>query len=179
MQVSHADSVVASASLDAAQEDKLVLPAYQFHATTVAPGSTAKTIIQQPDGLPPHSPGRGPVRPTKIPDERNNRNLFMVTSLMGISFLLIIMSVILFAVFSYSSNRQAERVRALTAQAVSTHQPIKTNGKQTKNTPIPRATVIPLSPQQAALATARAITNTSPIFADDLSTNFISDWYVD
>jgi hypothetical protein len=98
---------------------------------------------------------------------------------MGIGFLLIIMSVILFAVFSYSSNRQAERVRALTAQVVSTHQPIKTNGKQTKNTPIPRATVIPLSPQQAALATARAITNTSPIFADDLSTNFISDWYVD
>jgi len=179
MQVPHADSVGALASLDAAQEDKLILPAYQFHATTGAPGSTDKTIIQQPDGLPPHSPRRGPVRPTKIPNERNNRNLFTVTSLMGISFLLIIMSAILFAVFSYSGNRQAERVRALTAQAVSTHQPIKTNGKQTKSTTIPKATVIPLSPQQAALATARAITNTSPIFADDLSTDFISDWYVD
>src|SRR6266566_4294108 len=179
MQVSHADSVVASASLDAAQEDKLVLPAYQFHATAVAPGSPDKTIIQQSDGLPTRSPISGPVRPTKISDERNNRNLFMVTSLMGISFLLIIMSVILFAVFAYSNNRQAERVRALTAQAVSTHQPIKTNGKQTKDTTIPKATVIPLSPQQAAVATARAITSSSPIFGDDLSTDFISDWYVD
>src|SRR5207249_6985875 len=98
---------------------------------------------------------------------------------MGISFMLIIMSVILFAVFAYSNNRQAARDRALAAQVISTHQPGRTNSKQTKSTPIPHATVIPLSPQQAAIATGRRITNTSPIFADDLSTDFISDWYVD
>ncbi|HYT37092.1 MAG TPA: family 16 glycoside hydrolase, partial [Ktedonobacteraceae bacterium] len=74
---------------------------------------------------------------------------------------------------------QAERDRALTAQAIRTHQPIKINSKQSKSSPMPRATVIPLSPQQAAIATARVITNTSPIFADDMSTDFISDWYVD
>jgi hypothetical protein len=98
---------------------------------------------------------------------------------MGISFLLIIMSLILFAVFSYSNNQQAERARALTAQAISTHQAIKTPFKPTKETPVSKATVIPLSPQQAAIAAAKAITSTSPIFADDLSTNFISDWSVD
>ena len=98
---------------------------------------------------------------------------------MGISFMLIMMSIILFAVFAYSNNRQAERDTALTAQAVRTHQPVKTSAKQTKATPISHASTIPLSPRQAAIATARAITTTSPIFADDLSTNFISDWYVD
>jgi hypothetical protein len=87
---------------------------------------------------------------------------------MGISFMLIMMSIILFAVFAYSNNRQAARNSALTAQAVRTHQPVKTH-----------ATIIPLSPKQAAIATARSFTNTTPIFADDLSTNFISDWYVD
>jgi serine/threonine protein kinase len=179
MQAPYAESVVASASLEAAHEDKLVLPAYQFHATLVTPDSTDKTIIQHSSSLPPHSPISGTVSPNKIHDERYNRNLFKVTGLMGISFLLIIMSVILFAVFAYSSNKQAERDRALTAQAISTHQAIKPNSKQTKGTPISRATVIPLSPRQAAIATARAITNNSPIFADDLSTDFISDWYVD
>jgi serine/threonine protein kinase len=179
LQVPHAESVVASASSAAAQENKLVLPEYQSHASSVAPGSTDKTMIQQPGILSPHSPRREHVRHTKKQDEPYNRSLFTVTSLMGISFLLIIMSVILYAVFAYNNNRQAERVRALTAQAISTHQPIKTNSKQTKGTPISRVTVIPLSPQQAAVATARAITSTSPVFADDLSTDFISDWYVD
>ena len=176
---SYAESVVASASLEAAHEDKLVLPVYQSHANSVAPDSRDKTIIQHSSSLSRHSPISGPVSPTKFHNERYSRNLFKVTGLMGISFMLIIMSIILFAVFAYSNNRQAGRDRVLTAQAISTHQPIKTNSKQTKSTPIPHATVIPLSPQQAAIATARAITNTSPIFADDLSTDFISDWYVD
>jgi serine/threonine protein kinase len=175
----YAESVVASASLQAAHEDKLVLPISQFRANSVAPDSSDKTIIQHSSSLSRYSHISGPISPTKSHDERYSRNLFKVTGLMGISFMLIIMSVILFAVVAYSNNRQAERDSALTAQAISTHQPIKTNSKQTKGTSIPHATVIPLSPQQAAIATARAITSTSPIFADDLSTDFISDWYVD
>jgi len=173
---SYAESVVASSE---AHEDKLVLPAYQFHDSVVAPDSRDKTIIEHSSSLTRHSPISGPVSPRKFHDERYNRNLFKVTGFMGISFMLIIMSIILFAVFAYSNNRQAERYKALTAQAVRTHQPVKASSKQAKSTPIPHATIIPLSPQQAAIATARRITNTSPIFADDLSTNFISDWYVD
>ncbi len=179
MQAPYAESVVASASLDAAHEDKFVLPVYPFHSTLAAPDSGDRTIIQHSSSLSRHSPISGPVIPTKFHDERYNRNLFKVTGLMGISFMLIIMSVILFAVFAYSNNRQAGRDRALTTHAISTHQRSRTNSKQTKSTPIPHATVIPLSPQQAAIATGRAISNTSPIFADDLSTDFISDWYVD
>ena len=175
----YAESAVASVSLEVAQEDKLVHPMNQFHDNVVVPASRDKTIIQHSNELSRHSPISGPVRTRKFHDERYGRNLFKVTGLMGISFMLIIMSVILFAVFAYSNNRQAGRERALTAQTVKTHPSVKANGKQTKSTPISHATTIPLSPQQAAIATARTITNSSPILADDLSTNFISDWYVD
>jgi serine/threonine protein kinase len=175
----YAESVVDTASLEDAREDKIVLPVYQFHANSVATDSSEKTIVQHSSSLSRYSPISGPVSPTKFHDERYNRNLFKVTGLMGISFMLIIMSILLFSVFAYSNNRQAERDRALTAQAISTHQSIKTNSKQTKSTPLPHTTVIPLSPQQAVIAKASAISSTSPIFADDLSTDFISDWYVD
>ena len=176
---SYAESAVASALLEVAHEDKLVLPVHQFHDNAVASDSRDKTIIEHSSSLSRHTPISGPVSPRKFHDERYSRNLFKVTGLMGISFMLIIMSIILFAVFGYSNNRQAAMDRALTDQTVRTHQPAKASGKQTKSTPISHPTIIPLSPQQAAIATARRITNTSPIFADDLSTNFISDWYVD
>jgi len=171
----YTESAVASASLEVAQEDRIVLPVYKFQDNVVASDPKDKTIVQHSSNLARHSP----ISPTKFYDESYGRNLFKVTGLMGISFLLIIMSIFLFAVFAYSNNRQAERDRALTLLAVKTHQPVRANGKQTKSTPISHATSIPLSPQQAAMATARRITNASPIFADDLSTDFISDWYVD
>ncbi len=176
---SYAESAVASASLEVAHEDKLVLPVYQFHDNVVTSDSGAKTIIERSSSLTRHSRRSGPVSTRNFHDERYNRNLFKVTGFMGISFMLIIMSILLFAIVAYSNNRQAARDSALTAQAVRTHQPVKTSAKQTKATPISHASTIPLSPQQAAIATARSITNTSPVFADDLSTNFISDWYVD
>ena len=175
---SYAESVVASASLEA-HEEKFVLPVYQNHDNVVASDSRDKTIIEHSSSLTRRSPISGHVSTRKFHDERYNRNMFKVTGYMGISFMLIMMSIILFAVFAYSNNRQAARNSALTAQAVRTHQPVKTNAKQTKATPISHATIIPLSPKQAAIATARSFTNTTPIFADDLSTNFISDWHVD
>ncbi len=177
--VPHAYPVFDSASPVAAQEDKLVIPAYPLQVTATSPNPADNTIIQQPASLPSHSSGRSTVRSTIIYNERHNRNLFMVTSLMGISFMLIIMSVILFAVFAYNSSRQAERVRNLTAQAISTHQPNRAHAKPTRSTPVARASVIRLSPQQAAIATANAITGTTPVLVDDLSTDFISSWYVD
>jgi len=176
---SYAESALASDPLEVAHEDKFVLPVYQFHDNVVAPNSGAKTIVEHASSLTRHSRTSGPVGPRKFHDEHYNRNLFKVTGFMGISFMLIIMSIILFAVVAYSNNRQAARDSALTAQAVRTHQPDKASAKQAKGTPISHASTIPLSPQQAAIATARSITNTTPIFADDLSTDFISDWYVD
>jgi serine/threonine protein kinase len=176
----YAESAVASASVEVAQEDdRLVLPIYKFHDNVVASDPIDKTIVQHSSNLAYHASISGPVSRKKFYDERYSRNLFKLTGLMGISFMLIIMSAFLFAVFAYSSNRQAERDRALMVVAVKTHQPVKTNGKQTKSTPKVHATTIPLSPQQAAIATARRITNASPILTDDLSTDFISDWYVD
>jgi serine/threonine protein kinase len=175
----YAESAVASASVEVAQEDRLVLPVNKFHNNVVASDPKDKTIVQHSSNLVHQSPISGPISPRKFYDERSSRNLFKVTGLMGISFMLIIMSVFLFAVVAYSNNRQAERDRALAVLAVKTRQPVKTNGKQTKSTPISHATTNPLSPQQAVIAAARRITTASPIFADDLSTDFISDWYVD
>ena len=178
--VLQADPGFDSASSTAAQEEKLVLPAPSSHINAAASISADQTIIQQPSSLPFYSPMRRPVRPTNLHDARYNRNSFMVTGLMGISFLLIIMSVILFAVFAYSSNREAERIRTLTAQAISTNQANKTDGKQpTKGIPATRTAVTRLSPQQVALATANAITSAAPAVVDDLSTDFIGGWYVD
>jgi eukaryotic-like serine/threonine-protein kinase len=172
-------AAVTSAPLEAARADKLVLPEYQFHNDVVAPASKDKTIVERSSNLVHHSPLSGPVRTRNLHDDRYGRNLFKVTGLMGISFMLIIMSIILFAVFAYNTNRQAERGQVLAMQTAKTHHSVKANITQTKSTPISHATSVPLSPRQAAIAHARTITNTTPIFADDLSTNFISDWYVD
>ncbi|HEX9135128.1 MAG TPA: protein kinase, partial [Ktedonobacteraceae bacterium] len=177
--VSGTDSVFDPDSFAAAQEEKLVLPAYSLQANAAPSISAGQTIIQQPSSLPSSSPMRRPVRPTNVYEAQHTRNSFMVTSLMGMSFLLIIMSVILFAVLAYSSNRQAERIRALTAQAISTNQANRAGAKQPKGTPATRTGVTRLSPQQAPLATANAITGASPTLVDDLSTNFIGGWYVD
>ncbi len=168
-----------SASSTAAQEEKLVLPAYSFHTNAASAISADQTIIQQPSRIPSNSPMSGFPRPANLHDARYNRNSFMLTGLMGISFLLIIMSVILFAVFAYSSNREAEKIRALTAQAISTNQANRIGGKQPKGTPATKTGVTRLSPQQVPLATANAITSAAPALLDDLSTDFIGGWYVD
>jgi serine/threonine protein kinase len=179
MRVSRADSVFDSASPAAVQEEKLVLSAHPLHTNAAAPTPAGQTLIQQPERPSSLSSRQRHVRPTTLHDAGQSGNVFMVTGLMGMSFLLIIMSVILFAVFAYSSSRQAERVRTLTAQAVSTTQPNKAHGKQTKDTPAARASVTGLSSQQAEAATAQAITSGTPLLVDDLSTSFISSWNVD
>ena len=176
---SFVEAAVTSAPIEVAREDKLVLPVHQVRNNVVAPASKDKTIIERSSNLSRHSPPSGPVRPRKLDDDRYGRNLFKVTGFMGISFMLIIMSIILFAVFEYSNNRQVERDKVLATHTVKTHHSVKANNNQAKSTPISHATIVPLSPQQAAIANARTITNTSPVYADDLSTDFISDWYVD
>lgn len=177
--VSQAASVFDSASSLVAQEEKLVLSARLPRANVASSTSADQTIIQQLSRLSSSSDLHRPVRPTNLHDGRNNRNSFMVTGFMGISFLLIIMSVILFAVFAYSNNRETLRIKTLTAQAISTNQANKAGGKQAKGSPATKTGVTRLSPQLAPLATARAITGAGPALQDDLSTNFIGGWYVD
>ncbi|HYX50322.1 MAG TPA: family 16 glycoside hydrolase, partial [Ktedonobacteraceae bacterium] len=176
---SYAESAVVSASLQIAHEDKLVLPVHQFSNNAVDPDSRDKTIVEPASSLSRHSSKGRSITPKNFYEERYGRNLFKVTGLIGISFMLIIMSVILFAVFAYSNNRQAAIEKALMAHTVETHHSARVTHTQTKSAPISHVTVTPLSPQQATIDTARTITNTTPIFADDLSTDFISDWYVD
>lgn len=176
---SYAESTVASASSQVSHEDKTVLPVYQFHKNAAAPEGQVKTLVEHTSSLSLRSSSGRPVSTKNFYEERYGRNLFKVTGFMGISFMLIIMSVMLFAVVAYSNNRQLDMERALTAHIAKTHHSVKATNTQAKSTPISHVTITPLSPQQAAIATARTITNTTPIFADDLSTDFISDWYVD
>lgn len=173
--IPRADAVFDSDSSVADQEDKLVLPVYSLHDNAAVSIAADQTLIQQPSG----TTIQRPVRPTNLYDAERTRNSFVVTSLMGMSFLLIIMSVILFAVLAYSSNRQAERIRVLTAQAISTNQANGAGVKQSKGTPAPKTDVTRVSSQQVPLATANAITGASPTLVDDLSTDFIGGWYVD
>ena len=126
---SFVEAAVTSAPIEVASEDKLVLPVYQFRDNVVAPASKDKTIIERSSNLSRHSPQSGSIRTRKLHDERYSRNLFKVTGFMGISFLLIIMSLILFAVFAYSSNRQAERDKVLATPTVKTHHSVKDRRK--------------------------------------------------
>ncbi len=176
---SFAEVAVASAPVEVAREDKFVLPVHQFSNDTLSTNSKDKTIIQPANNLVRRRPISKPVSARKFQDNRYGRNLFKVTGLMGISFLLIIMSVMLFAVFAYSNSRQTASNNALATQPGKTHPTAWATVHQAKSTPITHVTTVPLSPQEAAIARARTITSASPVFADDLSTNFISDWYVD
>ncbi|HYB00971.1 MAG TPA: protein kinase [Ktedonobacteraceae bacterium] len=176
---SFAEVAVAPAPIEVAREDKLVLPVHQFSNDTIAANSRDKTIIQPMSNLVRRKSRSKPVSTRKFQDERYGRNLFKLTGLMGISFMLIIMSIILFAVFAYSNTRQIATQNALPKQTSKAHHTVKATANQAKSTPISHVTTVPLSPQQAAIARARAITNASPVFSDDLSTDFISDWYVD
>jgi serine/threonine protein kinase len=176
---SFAEVAVAPAPIEVAREDKIVPPVYQLNNDTIAANSKDKTIIQPVSNLVRHKPNSKPVSTRKFQDDRYGRNLFKVTGLMGISFLLIIMSLLLFAVFAYNNSRQTALNNALVTQTSKTQPTANVTAHQAKSTPISHTTTVPLSPQQAAIARARTITNASPIFADDLSTDFISDWYVD
>src|SRR5215470_475700 len=86
------------------EEEKLVLPVYQLNA--VVPVATGETLIQPPGKSTP--PIAGPLPARLARSASYNRNVFVLTGYMGISFLLIIMAVILFAVYNYNSQRPAE-----------------------------------------------------------------------
>ncbi len=176
---SFAEIAVASAPVEVVREDKNALPVYQFQSDAIASNPRVKTIIQPASNLAPRSSMSRPVDRGKLRNDRYGRNLFKITGLIGISFMLVIMSIFLFAVFSYSNARQAETSKALATQTSKTHHPTRATTDKAKSVPVSHATITPLSPQQAAIARARTITSASPIFADDLSTDFISDWYVD
>src|SRR5207245_6457033 len=104
-----------------------------------------------------------------------NRNVFVVTGYMGISFLLIIMAVILFAVYDYNSIRLAEHATTVAAKAA----PSRIDVTRTVSTPGTAASVAVLSNEEQAVATERAITSSAHLLTDDPSSSLIRAWNVD
>src|SRR5258708_21014256 len=79
--------------------------------------SPGQTLIQQPGRSTPPIARQVPAELIRTGSARYNRNIFAVTSFMGISFLLIIMSIILFPVFDYNNNNKlGERTQPETAR---------------------------------------------------------------
>src|SRR5215469_1018397 len=153
------------------EEEKLVLPVYQLN--TDVPTATGETLIQYPDKSTP--PIAGPLPARLAGGARHNRNVFVLTSYMGISFLLIMMAVILFAVYDYNTNKLAETTTTVAAKAAQ----IRIDATKTVSTPGTTASVASLSNGEQALATERAITSTAPLLTDDLSSSIIGGWNVD
>jgi serine/threonine protein kinase len=162
-----------------ATEEKLVLSEYPLNANGSAASSSGQTIVQPYARPAILSSMQQFARPIRIRNAGDNRNIFVVTGFMGMSFLLIIMSVILFAVFTYSRSSYAGNASTATAQAAKTGQTSRTNGTETKGTATPKAGATRLTSEQAEAATASAITSGTPLLSDDLSSSIISDWYVD
>jgi len=158
-----------------AAEEKFVLSENPLTGDGAAAGSSRQTIIERSDRPAILSSKQESARPTKPRNAGDNRNVFVFTSFMGISFMLLIMSMILFGVFAYSRSTNAGTVSTATAQAAKA----RNNGTVTKGTATPKASPTRLTIQQAEAATARAITSGTPLLADDLSSSIISDWYVD
>src|SRR5258708_3134486 len=126
----------------AVEEEKLVLPVHQFNADL--PAATRETLIQHPGKSTP--PIAGPLPARRARSASYNRNVFVVTGYMGISFLLIIMAVILFAVYDYNRNRLAKNTTTVAAKAT----PIRIDVTRTVSTPGTTASVAALSNEEQA-----------------------------
>ncbi len=168
---------LAQAYLQALQaaEEKLVLSEYPLNGNRLATSSSGQTIIEQsarPAILSSIQQSASSTRPRNAGD---NRNVLVLTSFMGIGFMLLIMSMILFGVFTYSRSTYTGKSSTATAQAARTRK----NETLTKGTATPKASATSFTIQQAESATASAITSGMPLLADDLSSSIISDWYVD
>ena len=106
-------------------------------------------------------------------------NSFLIRIFIGIFLLLFSIAIISFDYYKGSEQVKFDSTATSIAQSKNTSNFSITRGAQTIGSSTPQAYLTSQTSQQAAIATARAITNTSPILADDLSTDFISDWYVD
>jgi serine/threonine protein kinase len=158
-----------------AAEEKLVLSEYPLNGNGSATSSPGQTIIEQSARPAILSSIQRSARLTRPRNAGDNRNVFVFTGFMGISFLLLIMSMILLGVFTYSRSTSAGKTSTTTAQTAKT----TNNGTLTKGTATPKASATRPPIQQAEAATASAITSGRPLLADDLSSSIISDWYVD
>ncbi len=158
-----------------AAEEKLVLSEHPLNGNGPANSSSRQTITEQSARPAIISSIQRSARPTTPRNAGDNRNVFVFTSFMGISFLLLIMSMILFGVFAFNRSTNTGKAPTATAQAAKA----RNNGTLTKGTATPKASATRPTLQQAEAATASAITSGMPLLADDLSSSIISDWYVD
>ena len=178
VRVPKAEMAFVTASPSIAQEEKLVLPDSSLHADEDAPNSAEQTIIQQPikPAIPAYA--KRPARPADLGSAHRSRNGFVVTSFIGISFLLIIMSVIFFAVLTYRRSTPEENTSTAAARVVKTTDTPRIIVTQTNGSPTPKASITAQTSEQKAVATASAITSSPPLLIDSLSANNNS-WYED
>jgi len=176
MRVPQAEMAFVTAPPVVVQEEKLVLPGSSLHATVDAPSSAEQTIIQQP--IRPATPvyTRRHARSAVLGSADPGRDGLVITSFMGFSFLLIIMSVILFAVFTYSRGTHVVNTSSTTVRVIKTTQIPRISVTQISGSPTPKVSVTTQTSDQEAVATTSAITSNSPLLLDNLSANNNS-WY--
>jgi serine/threonine protein kinase len=171
--VPQAEMAFVTASPVVAEEEKLVLPGSSLHVDADIPISVEQTIIQQP--IKPATPVYT-RRPAVLGSAHPGRDSFVVTSYLGISFLLMIMSVILFAVFTYSRDTHVENTSTAAARVSKATQTPRISVTKINGSPTPKVSVTMLTSNQEAVTTTSVITSSSPLLVDNLSANNNS-WY--
>src|SRR5260370_19288139 len=151
------------------QEEKLVLPGSSLYAGVDAPSSAEQTIIQQP--IKPATPvyRRRHARSAVLGSADPGRDGLVITSFMGFSFLLIIMSVILFAVFTYSRATHGVSTSTAADRLIKPTQIPRISVTQITGSPTPKVSVAPHTSEQETVATTSAISSSSPLLIDNLS----------
>ena len=175
VKVPHAEMAFVTAP-PVVQEEKLVLPGSSLYAGVDAPSSAEQTVIQQP--IKPATPvyRRRHARSAVLGSADPGRDGFVITSFMGFSFLLVIMSVILFAVFTYSRATHVVNTSTAAARLIKASQIPRISVTQISGSPTPKVSVTTQTSDQEAVATTSAISSSSPLLIDNLSANNNS-WY--
>lgn len=115
---------------------------------------------------------RPPV--TRPRQRRSPRNTFLVTSLMGVTLLLFITALVVFALVNHGNSSQPDTGVVITPQSAITTTPslVTPAGASTE----PGATPGLRATQQASIATAIAVTAGTPLLKDNLSSDINARW---
>jgi serine/threonine protein kinase len=115
---------------------------------------------------------------TRQRQRRSPRNALLVTGLMGFSLLLFITALVVFALIGHGNAPQLDTGGVIATQSsTSTTPSLATSpGTQTGTTPQSTATLNVQGTQQAAAALATAVTGTTPLLKDTLSSDINNRW---
>ncbi|HEX6482952.1 MAG TPA: protein kinase [Ktedonobacteraceae bacterium] len=114
---------------------------------------------------------------TRQRQRRSPRNAFLVTGLMGFSLLLFVTALVVFALIGRGNAPQLDTGGVVTPQSstLTTPSPATSPGAQS-TTPQSTASVNVQATQQAAAATITAVTGTTPLLKDTLSSDTNNRW---